>query len=146
MGKSSLYFPMVYITLFISAFISATLFPLGSEALLVYNLLQNHPWQALLLVATLGNTLGSGVNYYLGLKGEAFLEKKGYLKEQSIQKYKKFFNQYGAWVLLLSWVPIIGDPITFIAGVLKYDIKKFVLLVFVAKLGRYAVLVYITLS
>jgi membrane protein YqaA with SNARE-associated domain len=137
---------MVYITLFISAFISATLFPLGSEALLVYNLLQNHPWQALLLVATLGNTLGSGVNYYLGLKGEAFLEKKGYLKEQSIQKYKKFFNQYGAWVLLLSWVPIIGDPITFIAGVLKYDIKKFVLLVFVAKLGRYAVLVYITLS
>ncbi len=134
---------MIYLTLFISAFISATLFPLGSEALLIYDIKEGYNILLLLLVATIGNTLGSLVNYYLGLKGETYLEEKKYLKKTSIEKYKKFFDKYGAFALLLSWMPIVGDPITFVAGILKYDLKKFVLLVLFAKALRYVFLAFI---
>ena len=136
---------MLYFTLFISSFISATLFPLGSEALLIYDILEGYNVYILLFVATIGNTLGSCVNYYLGLKGEEFCEKKNYLSKEKISKYKKLFDKYGAWTLLLSWLPIIGDPITFIAGVLKYNFKYFFLIVLIAKFLRYLFLALITL-
>lgn len=126
-----------YLTLFISAFISATLFPLGSEALFLYNLTLDLSPTILLLVATLGNTLGSVVNYYLGLKGETYLVEKNYIKESSLSKAESFFHKYGTYSLLFSWVPIIGDPLTFIAGVLRYDFKRFLFLVTLAKFGRY---------
>lgn len=131
---------MIYLILFISAFVSATLFPLGSEALFIYDIKQEHSIVLLLLVATLGNTLGSCVNYYLGLKGEAFCERKNYIKKESIEKYKKFFDKFG---LLLSWMPIIGDPITFVAGILKYNFKLFFIIVLIAKFLRYAILAYL---
>ena len=134
---------MIYITLFFSALISATLFPLGSEALLIYDIKQGYNLYFLLLFATIGNVLGSVINYYLGLKGEEYLIKKNYLKEEKIEKYKSFFDKYGSFSLLFSWAPIVGDPITFIAGILKYDIKKFLLLVTIAKFGRYSILAYI---
>lgn len=137
---------MIYLTLFLSAFISATLFPLGSEALLIYDIKQGYNIYLLLLFATLGNVLGSCVNYYFGLKGEEFLEEKNYLKKQKLQKYKNFFDKYGSFSLLLSWVPIIGDPLTFIAGILKYDFKKFLLLVTIAKFGRYLFLALVLLA
>lgn len=133
---------MIYFSLFLTALISATLFPLGSEALLIYDISQGYDIVWLLFFATLGNSLGSCINYYLGLKGEEYCERKNYLKKKNIEKYKTFFDKFGGWALLLSWVPIIGDPLTFIAGVLKYDIKKFVILVVLAKFLRYAVLVY----
>jgi membrane protein YqaA with SNARE-associated domain len=80
------------------------------------------------------------VNYYLGLKGEAFLEEKKYIKKEKIAKYQYYFDRYGGYSLLLSWMPLIGDPITFMAGVLKYNFKYFLVLVFIAKLGRYTIL------
>ena len=91
----------------------------------------------LFLFATLGNTLGSIINYWLGLKGETYLVEKNIINEKKILKAQNYFNKYGAYSLLFSWLPIIGDPITFIAGVVKYDFKKFVLLVLIAKAGRY---------
>jgi len=133
---------MVYIYLFFTALIAATLFPAGSEALLIYDITEGHSLVLLLFVATLGNSLGSLINYYLGLKGESYLEEKKYLKKEKIDKYKKFFDKYGGYTLLLSWLPLIGDPITFIAGVLKYDVKKFIPIVVIAKFGRYAVIAY----
>lgn len=136
---------MIYLTLFISAFISATLFPLGSEALLVYNINEGYNIVYLLIFATIGNTLGSLFNYFLGLKGEEYLERKSYLKQNKIKKYKEFFDKYGAYSLLLSWMPIIGDPITLVAGVLKYDFKKFLFLVAIAKFSRYLFLTIATL-
>ena len=132
---------MVYITLFTVAFISATLLPMGSEALLVYNISQNYSLLLLWSVATAGNTLGSVVNYWLGLKGEMYLEEKGYLSAKKMEKARSFFDKYGGWTLLLSWVPIIGDPLTFIAGVLKYRFWWFVVIVAVAKATRYGVVV-----
>jgi membrane protein YqaA with SNARE-associated domain len=136
---------MVYLLLFFTAFVSATLFPLGSEALLIFDIKQGYNLYLLLFVATLGNSLGSLVNYFLGLKGEEYLVKKNYIKEKYIKVSKKFFDKYGAYTLLLSWLPIIGDPITFIAGVLKYDIRKFILLVVLAKFFRYLFLALVVL-
>ena len=132
---------MVYITLFTVAFLSATLLPMGSEALLVYNISQNYSLLLLWSVATAGNTLGSVVNYWLGLKGEMYLEEKGYLSAKKMEKARSFFDKYGGWTLLLSWVPIIGDPLTFIAGVLKYRFWWFIAIVAVAKATRYGVVV-----
>ncbi len=136
---------MIYITLFFTAFISATLFPLGSEALLIYDITQGYNIYLLLFFATLGNSLGSLVNYFIGLKGEEYLVQKNYIKEKYIKVSKKFFDKYGAFTLLFSWLPIIGDPITFIAGVLKYDIKKFIVLVVIAKFLRYLFLAYLVI-
>lgn len=136
---------MVYLTLFFVALISATLFPLGSEAVLIFDIKEGYNLYLLLFFATLGNVLGSLINYFLGLKGEVFCERKGYLKEKKIEKYKKLFDKYGGFILLLSWAPIIGDPITFIAGILKYDLKKFLLLVTLAKFLRYLALALIIL-
>jgi len=137
---------MVYITLFTVAFLSATLLPMGSEALLLYDISQNHSLLLLWIFATLGNTLGSMVNYWLGLKGENYLEEKGHLSAQKMEKARGFFDTYGGWTLLLSWVPIIGDPLTFIAGVLRYNFKWFSLIVAVAKGTRYAIVIFLASS
>ena len=132
---------MEYLYLFLTAFISATLFPLGSEAVLLYDLSINLNLYLLFFVATFGNSLGSVVNYWLGYKGEENLVDKKILNEKKILKAQNYFDKYGGYSLLLSWVPIIGDPITFIAGVVKYNFKKFLILVLIAKGGRYLFLI-----
>ena len=134
---------MVYLILFITSLISATLFPLGSEALLIYDIKEGYNLYLLLLFATIGNSLGSVINYFLGLKGEEYLLKKSLLKEEYIIKSKNYFDKYGAFSILFSWLPIIGDPITFVAGILKYDFKKFLILVIIGKFSRYLFLVLI---
>jgi len=128
---------MVYLTLFFSAFISATLFPLGSEALLIYDIKEGYNIYLLLFFATLGNSFGSILNYYLGLKGEEYLIEKKLLNEKYIDISKRYFDKYGFITILFSWLPIIGDPITFVAGILKYNFKKFVILVIISKFSRY---------
>lgn len=137
---------MVYITLFVVSFLAATLLPLGSEALYLYDISQHNTLFLLWSFATLGNTLGSVVNYWLGLKGEAYLERNGHLSAKKMQKARAFFAKYGGWSLLLSWAPIVGDPLTFIAGVLRYNFKLFVLIVFIAKGSRYAVISFLASS
>ena len=134
---------MIYLVLFTTAFISATLFPLGSEALLIYDITQGHNIYLLLFFATLGNSLGSVINYFLGLKGEEYLLNKKLVNEKYILKAKIYFDKYGLWSILFSWLPIIGDPITFVAGILKYDFKKFLILVIISKFSRYLFIVWI---
>jgi membrane protein YqaA with SNARE-associated domain len=116
---------------------------MGSEALLIYNIKEGFNIYLLLFFATAGNTLGSVVNYYMALKGEDYLLKKRLISEKYILKGKVYFDKYGAWSILLSWLPIIGDTITFVAGILKYDFKKFLILVIIAKFSRYLFLVLI---
>ncbi len=136
---------MIYLTLFFVAFVSATLLPLGSEALLLYDASQGESIWLLWLVATAGNTLGALLNYWLGLKGEAYLEHKGYLDKEKMRRAHAHFEKWGGWVLLLSWMPVIGDPLTFAAGVLKYNVYSFSIIVAVAKGLRYGALL-LTLS
>ena len=128
---------MTYLILFLSAFLSATLFPLGSEVVLIINIKEGYNIFLLLFFATLGNSLGSVVNYYLGLKGEEYLISKNILSEKYIEVFKKYFDKYGSICILFAWLPIIGDPITFVAGILKYDFKKFIILVTISKFLRY---------
>ena len=137
---------MTLITLFVVSFLSATLIPLGSEALLLHDVLAYYALFPLWIVATLGNTLGSMTNYYLGLKGERYLEEKGHISVVKIQKYKDFFDRYGVAVLLLSWLPIIGDPLTLVAGLLRYNFKYFNFIVFIAKGVRYLVVIFFASS
>jgi len=128
---------MDYLYLFFIAFLSATVFPLGSEALLLYDLTTDLNVYLLFIVATVGNTIGSIVNYYIGLKGEKFLARKKILKKEKVIKTKRFFDKYGGYTLLFSWVPIIGDPITIVAGMLRYNFRKFLYLTLISKGIRY---------
>ena len=137
---------MVYSTLFLIAFLSATLLPLGSEALLLYDMSQKHSIVLLWIFATVGNTFGAMFNYWIGLKGEGYLEKKKYLSLEKMKNYRDIFDRFGGWSLLLSWVPIVGDPLTLIAGVLRYKLKYFILIVAMAKGLRYAVVIFLASS
>ncbi|WP_148334985.1 YqaA family protein [Acinetobacter lwoffii] len=130
---------MILFLLFLSAFGAATLLPLQSEAVLLGLLVQNKQHAVLLIaVASLGNILGSCVNWYLGLKIEHYKNKKWFpVSEDKMLKAQKTYQKYGYWSLLLSWVPIIGDPITLIAGLLKENLVRFLLMVSIAKIGRY---------
>ena len=128
---------MAYVSLFLTSFASATLLPGGSEALFIYLLGQPLSPMLLLSVATLGNTLGSFLNYILGKYATDFALSKGYMKAKQLQKASTLFETYGAWSLIFSWLPIIGDPLTFVAGIVRYAWWKFLLIVGFAKLARY---------
>ncbi|MDD3325136.1 MAG: DedA family protein [Sulfurospirillaceae bacterium] len=128
---------MSWLTLFWTSFASATFLPGGSEALFVYLLSEKLDVILLLLVATSGNTLGSFVNYWLGKYALVFSLSKRYITENQIQKAEKLFERYGSWSLLFSWAPIIGDPLTFVAGIARYTWWKFLLIVGFAKMARY---------
>lgn len=125
--------------LFLSAFGAATLLPLQSEAVLVGLLAQmQYPVWLLVAVASLGNILGSCVNWWLGLKVEQYKNKKWFpVSEQKMLQAQGIYQKYGFWSLLLSWVPVIGDSITLIAGLLKENFVRFVVMVSIAKIGRY---------
>lgn len=137
-----------YWGLFLAAFGAATLLPLQSEAVLVGLLL--HEPQAvasLLLVATLGNVLGSIVNWLLGRAVERWRDKRWFpFSAAQLEKAQQRYRRYGQWSLLLSWMPVIGDPLTLIAGIMREPFWRFVLLVTIAKGARYLVLALITLG
>jgi len=137
---------LLYISLFFISFLSATLLPLGSEAFLLYSIENSNGFIALLILASIGNTLGSIVNYFLGLKGTDYLLSKKLIKAKYIDLSKRFFDRFGLFALLLSWVPIVGDPLTFMAGVFRFNIYKFIFIVLFAKSLRYSVLIYLYLS
>lgn len=128
---------MAYISLFLTALASATLLPGGSEALFVYLLSEKLSPLLLLLFATMGNTLGAFVNFGLGKYASVFALSKGYMSEKHLKKASSLFEKYGALSLLFSWLPIIGDPLTFVAGMVRYTWWKFILIVGLAKLARY---------
>ncbi|WP_445178187.1 YqaA family protein [Pseudomonas sp. McL0111] len=139
---------VAYLGLFFAAFGAATLLPLQSEALLVGLLLSDRYWLwGLLAVATLGNVLGSVVNWWLGRRLEQFQDRRWFpVSAKHMANARKHYQRYGHWSLLLSWLPIIGDPLTLIAGVMREPLGRFLLIVTLAKGARYAVLAMLTLG
>ncbi|MCQ3030326.1 DedA family protein [Pseudomonas syringae] len=137
-----------YAGLLLAAFGAATLLPMQSEAVLVGMLLSGHYTVAtLLLVATLGNVLGSLLNWVLGRSVERFRHKRWFpVSEAKLEKAQRFYLRYGRWSLLLSWVPIIGDPLTMVAGVMREPLWSFLLIVTFAKGMRYLLLTAATLG
>lgn len=131
-----------YLSLFLVAFTAATLLPLQSEALLVGLLLAgDYSTVALLAVAISGNVLGSWVNWLLGRGIERFRERRWFpASPQQLARAQRGYQRYGCWTLLLSWLPVVGDPLTLIAGVMREPLWRFLLLVTIAKAARYLVL------
>ncbi|MEE4149478.1 YqaA family protein [Pseudomonas viridiflava] len=130
-----------YFGLFMAALGAATLLPMQSETVLAGMLLsQAYPAVVLLSVATAGNVLGSILNWLLGRSIIRLRHKRWFpASETQLEKAQRFYLKYGYWSLLLSWVPLIGDPLTLIAGVLREPLWRFVLIVTVAKGARYLV-------
>ena len=134
-----------YFQLLIISFLAATILPLSSELILSTMLLtESFDKYLLLVVASFGNIFGSSVNWYLGKKILIFKDKKWFpVNEKQIAKSEMYFKKYGIWSLLLAWVPIIGDPLTVIAGILRVNFFTFLLLVSVSKTSRYIFLIFI---
>jgi len=134
-----------YAALFVSAFLAATILPFSSEALLLA-MATSAKFDALslLLQASVGNILGSVVNWTLGRFCLKWRDRRWFpAKPAQLEAASGWFNRYGVWVLLLAWVPIIGDPLTVVAGLLRVRFWLFLMLVAVGKVARYAVLLQI---
>lgn len=121
--------------LFVTAFLAATLLPMGSEAVLAALLLNGGEPTVLVAVATAGNVLGSMLNYAMGLgANRRWLARQ---KPRALENAERRFRRYGRWSLLFSWVPIIGDPLTLVAGLLRVNFLWFLVLVTCGKALRY---------
>ena len=145
---------MTYLTLFLSALVAATILPAQSEAVLVWHITDT-PGQAAVLVAvaTLGNVLGAVINWGIGRLINRGINRginKGWVAKiaapEKLKKAEAMYRRYGRFSLLASWVPFIGDPLTVIAGVLREPLWSFLLIVTIAKSGRYIILAMLTLG
>ena len=128
-----------YAGLFAAAFVAATILPAQSEAVLVALLLAGEqPAWGLIAVASVANVLGSVVNWLIGRGLERYRDRRWFpVKPSALARAQGWYHRYGKWSLLASWVPIIGDPITVAAGVMRQPFPAFLLLVTIAKVGRY---------
>ena len=132
-----------YTSLFLSAFLAATVLPLSSEAVLAA-LVASDGFVLWLLVAlaSIGNTLGACVNWILGRYCLHWQDRKWFpVSRPALERASRWFYRYGQYSLLFAWVPLVGDPLTFTAGLLKLRFSRFLLLVAVGKIFRYVVVV-----
>tara|TARA_R100000306_G_scaffold25596_1_gene28716 strand:- start:87242 stop:87679 length:438 start_codon:yes stop_codon:yes gene_type:complete len=133
-----------YLSLFVVAFVAATLLPASSEALLLSLRQQGYLLWALWLAATAGNTLGSCVNWWLGREILRFQHRRWFpVDEKKLERASGQFARFGSWSLLFAWLPIVGDPLTFVAGILRIRFDLFLLLVATGKAARYALVLMI---
>jgi len=135
------FFQLGYFGLFIVSFLGASLVPLATEAFVLgmpglgYNV-----W-IVTLIAVIGNYLGNLFNYYVGMKGTDFvLSRYVKIKEETWQRAERMYERWGPIALFFSWVPIIGDPLTAVAGALHLDLGTFTFWVLLGKVVRYVLL------
>lgn len=128
-----------YLSLFVLSFLAATVVPMGSEWLLVALLVQKMDPVLLLFSATTGNVLGALTTWAIGVWGGPFLMSRVLrIDPKSEARARSLYRRWGSWSLLLSWLPIIGDPLCLVGGLFRTPFLRFALLVTVGKLGRYA--------
>ncbi len=133
----------MYISLFFVSLLSATMIPMSSEAALLGALALGYEPTLLLLVASLGNCFGVTINYFLGLYGVTyFIEKVCKFDQEKLEKYNIKFKKYNYLFLFMSWLPIVGDPITLYLGIIKCNFAKFSLFVYPMRIIRYIVIIY----
>lgn len=118
------------------SFLAATVIPVSSEAALASALALDMQPMSALFFATMGNCAGVAFNYWLGYKGEEKLLHK-HLQKRGVAKAYKISQRWGKWSLLLSWLPVIGDPITILAGILRVNFGFFVIVAFSLRFLRY---------
>lgn len=139
---------IAYLGLFASALIAATVLPMQSEAVLAGLLVAGgRPVALLIAVATVGNVLGAVINWYLGRALLRFKDRRWFpSSDQQIARAQGWYARYGRWSLLGSWLPVVGDPLTVVAGIMREPLGSFLLLVGIAKAARYLVLAAVVLS
>lgn len=129
-----------YPALFLLSFLASTLVPLGSEWLLVVLLINGFDLSAVVAVATVGNSCGALTTYAVGLWGGPFLIQRILrIRPEKQRRAELYFNRYGIWALLFSWLPVIGDPLCLAGGVLRTGFGRFILLVATGKFVRYLI-------
>ncbi|MHB8810850.1 MAG: YqaA family protein [Desulfobulbaceae bacterium] len=135
------------LALFLLSFLAATLIPVGSEWLLVALLLKGHDPLPAVAAATLGNTLGACTTYWIGLWGAPlFIGRLLGISPSDQEKAERLYARYGSWSLLLSWLPVVGDPLCLVGGILRIRFVRFLLLVLSGKLTRYVLVCLVTLK
>ena len=135
-----------YTGLFIASFLAATILPLSSEIVLSALLFNGLSPVFLISIATTGNVLGSLTNYALGYWASKGVIKKWLkMSDEDFVRAEQRFTKYGLLSLCFAWVPIIGDPITVVAGALRIRLLWFVMLVTIGKLARYVAICYLTI-
>jgi membrane protein YqaA with SNARE-associated domain len=134
---------MGYLGLFVTTFLSATILPFSSELLLIGMLKNNYSVFNCVLIATIGNSLGGVTNYFIGKIGNPLWLKKVGMKETKIIKQQSIIQKYGAWLALVSWIPIIGDPLMIAIGFYRVPFIPFIILLVVGKAARYLVIGWI---
>ena len=133
-----------YLLLFSSAFLAATIIPFYSEVMLYVLIRQGESAWLLIGVASLGNTLGAAVNWVLGRFLLHYQDRRWfYFKPEQVEKAQRWFQSYGVWSLLFAWLPIGGDALTFIAGVMRVRFWIFISLVGIGKTCRYIAILYL---
>jgi membrane protein YqaA with SNARE-associated domain len=134
------------LALFGLSFLASTVLPLGSEWLLVALVAKGADPAAAVTVAATGNTAGALTTYWIGLAGAEWLTQKVLrVDEKALERATERYQKYGSWSLLLSWLPVVGDPLCLVAGLMKAGWKRFTLLVAAGKLARYAAVAYLTI-
>ncbi len=130
-----------YLGLFFSAFLAATLVPAYSEVLFAGMLAAGYDPLTLLAWASAGNTLGAAVNWVLGRYLLHFQDRCWFpFKADSLGAAQRWFNRWGVWSLLFAWLPVGGDALTFIAGMMRVPFWLFFILTAIGKTARYAIL------
>ncbi len=134
----NLVFQSGYFGLFFVSFLAATLVPLGSEFFVATMTVSGYNVWLIFVIATIGNTCGSIINYYIGKLGMNFIFSR-YIKVDSDkqQKSEKIYQKWGSPILFFAWIPIIGDPLTVVAGVFKLNLYIFIFWVVLGKAFRY---------
>jgi len=136
---------VIYLSLFAISFLAATILPFSSELTLA-GLIATSDYDNLLLLiaASFGNVLGSVVNWALGSYSRNLTTKKWFpFKETQIERSSKWFRKFGKWSLLFAWVPVVGDPLTLVAGILRVKFIDFIILVAIGKVSRYLIVFYL---
>ena len=130
---------------FLSAFLAATILPFSSEIVLTaFYAAGGGEAVTLWLVASAGNVLGALVNWWLGRYLLHWQDRKWFpFKPDQLGRAENWFGRFGTWSLLLAWVPLVGDPLTFVAGLLRVNVWVFLVLVTIGKAGRYAAVLWV---
>jgi membrane protein YqaA with SNARE-associated domain len=136
---------VIYLSLFSISFLAATVLPFSSELTLAGLIsTSNYDNLLLLVVASFGNVLGSVFNWSLGFYSRNLSTKKWFpFKKTQIERSSKWFSKFGKWSLLFAWLPIVGDPLTFVAGLLRVRFLDFIILVAIGKVSRYLIVFYL---
>ncbi len=133
--------------LFVLSFLASTVLPVGSEWLLIGLIIKSWDAEQVVAVATVGNYLGACTTYGIGHWGsDFFMHKVLRINADQSEKAAVLFKKYGSWSLLLSWLPLVGDPLCLVAGSLRLNFLLFSCFVFIGKLARYALVAAVTVK